>query len=136
MLGIIPNAAEFLNSQCADLTPYLSGDAVKAYPNLANLPTLSWKSTIYNGKIMGVPPPRSAPSSVMYVNRARYDQEIGNTLAQECRGLEEAATAADQSAGWQVGHRGGRSGFWLWRWLGLVPGHVRRAAHVARGARR
>ena len=80
MLGIIPNAAEFLDSQCADLTPYLSGDAVKDFPNLANLPTLAWKSTIYNGKIMGVPPPRSAPSSVLYVNRSRYDQEIGNTL--------------------------------------------------------
>src|SRR5579871_3382826 len=34
MLGIIPNAAEFLQSQCADLTSYLSGDAVKDYPNL------------------------------------------------------------------------------------------------------
>jgi putative aldouronate transport system substrate-binding protein len=79
MLGVIPNAAEFLQSQCADLTPYLTGDAIKDYPNLANLPTLSWKSTVYNGAIMGVPPPRSAPSSVLYMNKTRYDQEIGNT---------------------------------------------------------
>jgi putative aldouronate transport system substrate-binding protein len=80
MLPVIPNAAEFLQSQCADLTAYLSGDAIKAYPNLANLPPLAWKSTVYNGAIMGVPPPRSAPSSVLYVNKTRYDQEIGNTL--------------------------------------------------------
>jgi len=80
MLPVIPNAAEFLQSQCADLTQYLSGDAVKDYPNLANLPTLSWKSTVYNGAIMGVPPPRSAPSSVLYVNKTRYDQEIGSSL--------------------------------------------------------
>ena len=33
-----------------------------------------------HGAIMGVPPPRSAPSSVLYVNKTRYDQEIGNTL--------------------------------------------------------
>jgi putative aldouronate transport system substrate-binding protein len=79
-LGVIPNAAEFLQSQCADLTPYVSGDAIKDYPNLANLPPLAWKSTVYNGAIMGVPPPRSAPSSVLYVNRTRYDQEIGNTV--------------------------------------------------------
>jgi putative aldouronate transport system substrate-binding protein len=79
MLPVIPNAAEFLQSQCADLTPYLSGDAVKDYPNLANLPPLAWKSTVYNGAIMGVPPPRSAPSSVLYVNKSRYDQEIGST---------------------------------------------------------
>jgi putative aldouronate transport system substrate-binding protein len=79
-LGVIPNAAEFLQSQCADLTPYLSGDAIKDYPNLANLPPLAWKSTVYNGAIMGVPPPRSAPSSVMYVNKTRYDQEVGSSL--------------------------------------------------------
>jgi putative aldouronate transport system substrate-binding protein len=79
-LGVIPNAAEFLQSQCADLTPHLSGDAIKDYPNLASLPPLAWKSTVYNGAIMGVPPPRAAPSSVLYVNRTRYDQEIGSTL--------------------------------------------------------
>ena len=35
----MPNIGDFLNSACADLTPYLSGDAVKDYPNLANLPS-------------------------------------------------------------------------------------------------
>lgn len=113
MLGIIPNAAEFLDSQCADLTPYLSGDAVKAYPNLANLPTLSWKSTIYNGKIMGVPPPRSAPSSVMYVNRARYDQEVGNTLpknAEDWKKLLQQLTNP-QAGKWGIAVGGAGFGF-------------------------
>src|SRR5947209_18428368 len=34
----IPNLPAFLQSQCADLTPHLGGDAVKDYPNLANIP--------------------------------------------------------------------------------------------------
>ena len=52
---ILPNTADFLNSACADLTPYLSGDAVKAYPNLANLPASAWPPTVFNNKIMAVP---------------------------------------------------------------------------------
>src|SRR5262249_17318167 len=35
----LQNMPDFLASQCADLTPFLSGDAVKDYPNLAALPS-------------------------------------------------------------------------------------------------
>jgi putative aldouronate transport system substrate-binding protein len=51
----MPNIGDFLNSACQDLTPYLSGDAIKAYPNLANLPSVAWPPMVYNNKIMGVP---------------------------------------------------------------------------------
>src|SRR5207247_159089 len=54
----VPNLPAFLQSQCANLTEYLSGDAIKAYPNLANIPTLSWMNTVYAGGIFGVPIPR------------------------------------------------------------------------------
>ncbi len=50
-----PDQARLLASKFADLTPYLSGDAVKDYPNLANLPTISWKSTLFNNAIYAVP---------------------------------------------------------------------------------
>src|SRR4051794_22440301 len=53
----VPIVPAFLNSRCQDLTPYLAGDAVKDYPNLAALPTRSWKSTLVNGRIFGVPIP-------------------------------------------------------------------------------
>ena len=46
---------EFLESQCADLTPYLAGDAIKDYPNLANLPSFAWPTMVFNGKIFAVP---------------------------------------------------------------------------------
>lgn len=51
----MPNLADFLNAACADLTPYLSGDAVKDYPNLANLPSTAWPSMVFNNKLMAVP---------------------------------------------------------------------------------
>ncbi len=50
-----PDQARLLAAKFADLTPYLSGDAVKEYPNLANLPTISWKSTLFNNAIYAVP---------------------------------------------------------------------------------
>ncbi|GIF23819.1 putative aldouronate transport system substrate-binding protein [Actinoplanes tereljensis] len=39
----------------ADLGPYLSGDLVKAYPNLAAIPTSAWQCCIWNGKLYGLP---------------------------------------------------------------------------------
>jgi putative aldouronate transport system substrate-binding protein len=51
----MPNIGDFLNGACADLTPYLSGDAVKDYANLANLPSTAWPPMVYNNKIMAVP---------------------------------------------------------------------------------
>jgi putative aldouronate transport system substrate-binding protein len=53
--AFIPNELQFFERSCADLTPYLSGDAIKAYPNLANLPAHTWKMTVFNGKIYEVP---------------------------------------------------------------------------------
>ena len=53
--GLQPEQARLLAAKFADLTPYLSGDAVKDYPNLANLPSISWKSTIFNNAIYAVP---------------------------------------------------------------------------------
>ncbi len=38
-----------------DLTAMLSGDALKAYPNLAQYPASSWKNAAIRGKLYGVP---------------------------------------------------------------------------------
>jgi putative aldouronate transport system substrate-binding protein len=47
----VANAPEFMRTQLADLTPYLGGDAVKDYPNLANIPPACWKQTVFNAGI-------------------------------------------------------------------------------------
>ncbi len=38
-----------------DLTPYLGGDAVKDYPNLANITAVSWKQGVFKNAMYGVP---------------------------------------------------------------------------------
>jgi putative aldouronate transport system substrate-binding protein len=69
----IQNVPDFVRSQCADLTPYLSGNAIKDYPNLATLPTLAWKSCIFNGGIYGVPISRPPFNQVQIIRKDLFD---------------------------------------------------------------
>jgi putative aldouronate transport system substrate-binding protein len=75
----VPNLAAFLRAQCADLTPYLGGDAVKDYPNLAAIPTYAWKNSgcAVNGSLYMLPLQRSAPGLVLLRNASIYDKIIG-----------------------------------------------------------
>jgi putative aldouronate transport system substrate-binding protein len=65
---------EFLRARCTDLTPYLSGDAVKDYPNLANLPTSTWTAMAFSGSIYGVPVPINPFDWVLFVHQELLDQ--------------------------------------------------------------
>ncbi|HEX3812173.1 MAG TPA: extracellular solute-binding protein [Mycobacteriales bacterium] len=58
---------QLLSAKAQNLTEFLSGDAVKDYPFLANLPTDSWRSTIYDGGIYGLPIPRAAIGNALFV---------------------------------------------------------------------
>lgn len=49
---------KLLDRRFTPLDDYLGGDAVADYPNLAALPTFTWKSAIYNGHLYGIPVPR------------------------------------------------------------------------------
>lgn len=53
----VAGVAQFLSAKAQDLTPFLGGDAIKEYPNLAAHPTGVWKTTVYNNKIYGVGDP-------------------------------------------------------------------------------
>lgn len=61
---------KLLEARFTDLTEHLSGDAIKKYPGLANIPTVSWKSCVYNGGIYGIPLNRPAAAGEMH---ARLD---------------------------------------------------------------
>lgn len=71
------NLPQFLEAQCQDLTEYLSGDAALDYPFLANLPTDSWRGTVFNGKIYGLPISRGVQSSVLLYTRTDLFEERG-----------------------------------------------------------
>ncbi len=62
-----PHRAEALKKLFADLTPHLSGSAVADYPYLANIPTDSWRPTVHNGGIYGIPTPRALVGQVLFV---------------------------------------------------------------------
>jgi putative aldouronate transport system substrate-binding protein len=63
----VPSLPSMLDERAADLTDLLAGDKIKNYPFLANIPTESWQSCVYGGKIYAIPIPRGGrQSSVLY----------------------------------------------------------------------
>jgi putative aldouronate transport system substrate-binding protein len=70
----LPHAAEFVQSRTADLSEFVGGDAVKEFPNLANIPTYAWKGMgRIGGKIHGIPLERPMPANSLFVNRSAMD---------------------------------------------------------------
>jgi putative aldouronate transport system substrate-binding protein len=72
-----PNLPQFAQAKCEDLTPHLSGDAIKAYPNLAAIPTYAWRNCVYNGKLYAIPIHRPAVQQVSFKNSDIYAREFG-----------------------------------------------------------
>ncbi len=61
LINIPPATAQvpgLLKAKARALTEFLSGDAVQAYPFLANLPEVYWRGCVFNGEIYGIPVPR------------------------------------------------------------------------------
>lgn len=70
-----PRMPDVLSSTFADLTEHLSGSGVRDYPNLANIPTYSWKSTVFNGGIFAVPNHRLISGNAL-LTRADIRREL------------------------------------------------------------
>jgi putative aldouronate transport system substrate-binding protein len=49
------NVGGLAGTQLADLTPYLAGDKIKKYPNLAAIPTGAWQAGAWGDKLYGIP---------------------------------------------------------------------------------
>ncbi len=77
MVGAVPQVPSLLEAKATDLTPHLSGDKIKKYPFLANLPELHWNSCIFGNKIYAVPVPRGAISSQALYSRADILEKQG-----------------------------------------------------------
>ncbi|HEX8968457.1 MAG TPA: hypothetical protein VF937_11280 [Chloroflexota bacterium] len=78
-LAAAAGVPQFLQTQAADLTPYLAGDAAKDYPNLAAIPTQAWKNAgcAYQGHLYLIPIHRYLPSFMWLKNTSVYDKEFG-----------------------------------------------------------
>lgn len=84
----IPDIIGFLKSKCQDLTPFLSGDAIKEYPNLAAIPELYWKQTVRDGKIYTLPIPRGGSAGLGFYN-AKHFAEVGVTDTSKIKNADE-----------------------------------------------
>ena len=49
------NTGGLAGTKLADLTPYLAGDAIADYPNLAAIPTGGWQCGVWDNKLYGIP---------------------------------------------------------------------------------
>ena len=74
----IPRQTEVLNRLFTDLGPYLEGDAVSAYPNLANFSSFHWRNGTFNGVLQGVPNARGGYWWLWELVNARHLREIGS----------------------------------------------------------
>ncbi|HLT62774.1 MAG TPA: extracellular solute-binding protein, partial [Microlunatus sp.] len=57
-LADVARLPQLVRARFIDLTEHLSGDAVKQYPNLANLPPAAWRAGVFNNAIYGIPTDR------------------------------------------------------------------------------
>jgi putative aldouronate transport system substrate-binding protein len=82
--ALAPNLPAFFKAKCADLTPYLAGDAARDYPYLAAIPSYSWKNSVsaIDGQLFLIPIQRHLPTfpsfgGYFFVNTAIWNKEIG-----------------------------------------------------------
>lgn len=86
---VLPREAEFVQRRAEDLTPYLSGEAIADYPNLANIPTHAWRDMgRIGGRVLGIPLERPLPGSTLWLNQAMFTDA----------GMTEGWTADDFAA--------------------------------------
>ncbi|WP_406156201.1 extracellular solute-binding protein [Streptomyces canus] len=86
---VLPREAEFVQRRAEDLTLYLSGEAISAYPNLAGIPTHAWQDMgRVGGRIYGIPLERPLPGSTLWLNQGMFTDA----------GMKEGWTSEDFAA--------------------------------------
>jgi len=72
--GVISGLPQFVRAKCQDLTQYLSGDAIKDYPNLAHYNNYTWRSGVIDNKIYAIPIQRPPIGTVMMYRKDLLDK--------------------------------------------------------------
>ncbi|MGW2047895.1 extracellular solute-binding protein [Streptomyces sp. NPDC001858] len=73
LVGKIANA---VTAKFMDLGPYLAGDKVKKYPNLAAIPSDAWRMGIFGGALRGIPMPAATASFIVpYYRKDIFDEK-------------------------------------------------------------
>lgn len=73
----VPALSAFMTAKMTDLTPYLSGDNIKKYPGLANIPTPFWRGCVFDGRLRALPISRGVYSASVMLNRRDLLEDAG-----------------------------------------------------------
>lgn len=60
-----------------DLTPYLTGNTLKQFPNLTLLPETTWKGSSFEGRLYGVPYPIAVVNGQLIMIRQDWAEKLG-----------------------------------------------------------
>ncbi|WP_205116492.1 extracellular solute-binding protein [Tenggerimyces flavus] len=107
--GQVQQLPGLLKSKFTDLSEHLAGDAIQAYPNLAGLATDSWRETMLDGSIWGIPIARPPVSGTMFARKDLLDKQglsLQPTTFAEFKDLLTALTDKRGSR-WACGDPGG-----------------------------
>ncbi|MFD2793152.1 extracellular solute-binding protein [Promicromonospora vindobonensis] len=91
--NIPPRFGQAVEALFEDLTPYLSGDNVKKYKNLANIPTDAWRYGVFNDKLYGLPFPGELVHLATFY-RADILEELG--ITEQPRNADEFIELAEE----------------------------------------
>jgi putative aldouronate transport system substrate-binding protein len=86
---IVADLPQVMEALFTDLTPFVSGDNVLEYPNLAALPTSAWVWPSVNQHIYAVPIVRPPFNWMPYINENRWE-EVGAAFPTNAQELKEA----------------------------------------------
>ncbi|GAA4671582.1 extracellular solute-binding protein [Phytohabitans rumicis] len=92
-VGKIPRFDEAAKVLFEDLTDYVKGDAVNAYPMLATFPTGAWRNAIWNQRLYAVPNPSEGPFPWALFTRKDLLDARGLTMP---KSLDELLTVAKE----------------------------------------
>lgn len=102
--GALSHLPDLAGSVFTDLTPVLAGDAIKAYPNLANIPSVTWRNSLVDGRVYGIPIPRSVWGNLMLARQDLIDSTRTGTPKTAGDFLALAKELTDARAGrWAIG---------------------------------
>jgi putative aldouronate transport system substrate-binding protein len=114
--AVAPNLPAFFRSKCADLTPYLSGDAAKDYPYLTAIPTPAWRNSlsVVDGQLFLVPIHRpmftvQPRGGNFFRNVDMWDPELGqNYVPKSADDFKRALTQLNRptEGRWAIGNVG------------------------------
>ncbi|HIZ38289.1 MAG TPA: hypothetical protein H9815_21130 [Candidatus Ruania gallistercoris] len=117
-VGAMPSRPRFMTSKTADLTEFLSGDAIKDYPGLASIPTDSWQECLFEGTIRAIPLNRGLVSLPSVLMRNDLLDDAGIDRGE----ITSFDTLREISAELTGGNR--------WAWSDAPIGHLRRMCDI------